>query len=73
MRVSQLHIFSGFRDKNALWLESVERLAAANERMKQLAGEEPGPYFVFSTDTSNVVASVDTSIRSDIKDRLESA
>jgi hypothetical protein len=65
VRVPTLHIFSGFRDKGALWLESVEGLEAANERMKQLAAEKPGPYFIFSTDTYNVVASIDTSIQSD--------
>jgi|SRR5215469_9946907 len=47
MRVPTFHIFSGFRDKDALWLESVEGLGAANERMKQLGAEDPGPYFVF--------------------------
>jgi len=73
MRVPTFHVFSGFRDKDAMWLESVEGLGAANERMKQLAGEKPGPYFVFSTDTSNVVASIDTSIQSGAKAHRKSA
>jgi hypothetical protein len=73
MRVPTVHIFSGFRDKDALWLDSVEGLGAADERMKQLAAEKPGPYFIFSTDTHTVLASIDTSIQSHIKARRESA
>ena len=73
MRVPHYHIFSGFRDKDALWLDSVEGLGAADERMKQLAAEKPGPYFIFSTDTHTVLASIDTSIQSHIKARRESA
>ena len=66
MRVPTFHIFSGFRDKDALWLDSVEGLAAANEKMKQLGAEKPGPYFIFSTDTHKVLASIDTSIQNDM-------
>ena len=62
MRVPTVHIFSGFRDKDALWLDSVEGLGAADERMKQLAAEKPGPYFIFSTDTT-FSRSIDTSIQ----------
>jgi len=66
MRVPTFHVFSGFRDKDPLWLDSVEGLGTANERMEQLAAEKPGPYFIFSTDTYNVLASIDTSIESDV-------
>ena len=69
MRVPRFHVFSGFRDQDALWLDSAEGLAAANERMKQLGAEKPGPYFIFSTDTYTVLASIDTSVQSDIKAR----
>jgi len=62
MRVPNYHVFSGSRDKDALWLESIEGLGAANERMEQLAAEKPGPYFIFSTDTT-FSRSIDTSIQ----------
>jgi hypothetical protein len=66
MRVPRFHIFLGFRDKDPLWLDSVQGLGAANERMKRLAAEKAGRYFIFSTDTYNVVASIDTSIQNDM-------
>jgi len=73
MKVPRYHIFSGVRDKDALWLESVEGLGAANERMKERAAEKPGPYFIFCTDTHAVLASINTSSDNDIKDRRASA
>jgi hypothetical protein len=62
MRVPHYHVFSGSREKDPLWLESVEGLGTANERMEQLAAEKPGPYFIFSTDTT-FSRSIDTSIQ----------
>jgi hypothetical protein len=57
-------IFSGqFGDKNAVWIEAVEGLGSAADRMKQLAAGKPGPYFVFSTEKGAVVAAIDTSGR----------
>ena len=54
-------IFSGrFPDTDVLWLESVVGLAAARERMQNLAAQEPGPYFVFSTSIHAVVATIDS-------------
>jgi hypothetical protein len=73
MQVPRYAIFSGFTDKDALWLESVEGLGAANERMKERAADSPGPYFIFCTKTHKVLASIDTSADSDIKARRESA
>jgi hypothetical protein len=54
-------VFSGFHDRNAKWIEAVDGLANACEKMQQLAKEEPGPYFVFSQSTHTVVASIDSS------------
>ena len=39
--------------------EAIEGLAAAQERIKQLA-QTPGRYLVFSVETKAIVASVDT-------------
>ena len=42
-------IFRGhYQDKDATWVDAVEGLGKARERMKQIATEKPGPYFVFS-------------------------
>lgn len=42
-------IFRGhYQDKDATWVDAVERLGNARERMKQIAAENPGAYFVFS-------------------------
>ena len=65
MKIPQYDIFSGSKDRDAIWLEAVEGLAAAVERMKDLANQSPGPYFVFGQDAREVLASVDTSIPQD--------
>jgi hypothetical protein len=55
-------IFSGrFDDGNAMWVEAVEGLGTAADRMKQLAADNPGPYFVYSTQRRLVVARIDSS------------
>jgi hypothetical protein len=53
-------IFPGSRDKDARWIETVEGLAEANERMQQLAVQKAGKYFIFYTATHTVVASIET-------------
>jgi hypothetical protein len=56
------HIFSGrYGTRNVLWRYSVEGFGTANQRMKELAAQEPGPYFVFCTEKQDVVAATDTS------------
>jgi hypothetical protein len=55
-------IFSGrLEDGNALWVEAVEGVTNAADRMKQLAAERPGRYFVFSLEKRIVVAAIDSS------------
>jgi hypothetical protein len=61
MNVPRYDIFSGRTHKDAVWIEAVDGLANANARMKRLAAESPGPYFVFSIETGAVIASIDTS------------
>ena len=56
-------IFSGTPEEKTLWLESVEGLAAARERLKQISAAKPGKYFVFSTANNSVVATADTSAK----------
>jgi hypothetical protein len=64
MSVPQYDIFSGKVDEDAIWLEAVEGLGAANERMKDHAHRIPGPYFVFCQQTHEALGSIDTSISS---------
>ena len=73
MKVPQYHIFSGLRDKDPMWLETVEGFAAAHKRLKELAAQEPGPYFIFCSGTHTVVASTNTSSETDINARRQSA
>lgn len=57
-------IFRGhYRDKDVVWLEAAESLAAARGRMEKIAAETPGPYFVFSVHDHLVLATVDTTNR----------
>jgi hypothetical protein len=54
-------IFWGSAYRDALWIEEVEGLSASCDRMRELAAECPGPYFVFCTPRGVVVANVDSS------------
>lgn len=49
-------IFKGFPDRDAIWIERVPGLAAARERMGQIAARDPGQYFVFSPASHDVLA-----------------
>jgi len=57
---ARFDIFSGQIDKNALWIETVEGLSRARERMEQIAAEKPGQYFIFSPLSHAVLAQVET-------------
>lgn len=47
-RNSWFDIFRGqYLEKDAIWLEAVQGLASARDRMRQIAAENPGPYFVY--------------------------
>jgi hypothetical protein len=62
--MSKYGIFSGsFGDDDAMWLESVEELEAAYNRMNEIATERPGKYFIFSPGTKEAVRSLDTTKR----------
>lgn len=52
-------------------MESVKGLAAANERMKQIAAEKPGAYFVFSPVNRTVLAIIDTTYMMRSLDKAE--
>jgi hypothetical protein len=52
-----------------MWLESVEGLEAAFERMREIATERPGKYFIFSPSTKEAVASLDTTQQKNNRNR----
>ena len=49
-----------FPETDVLWLESVVGFGAARERMQRHAAQEPGPYFIFSTNIHIVLATIDS-------------
>ena len=53
-------IFRGAPNKDAVWVEAVQGLSAARERMEQLAAEKSGEYFLFSTSSHTVLARTET-------------
>ena len=69
MRIAEYDIFSGSTDKDAVWLDAVEGLGAAYDRMKVYARRSPGPYFVFCQKTHAVLAHVNTTISEEIRMR----
>jgi hypothetical protein len=48
--IPRYHIFSGL-DEDAVWVEGVNRLRNAHDRMKKLAAAFPGPYFLYCAQT----------------------
>jgi len=54
--------FGQFGTATAQWRERVDGLGCAYERMKELAHQEPGSYFVFCSRTRRVLACIDTTI-----------
>jgi hypothetical protein len=60
MKVPKYEIFFGHNYENAVWLEVVEGLGCAVERMKERATKTPGPYFVFCAQSHAVLLYIDT-------------
>jgi hypothetical protein len=48
MKEQKFDVFSVAINNDARWLECVEGLANARERLEQIAAENPGQYFLFS-------------------------
>ena len=60
--VPVFNIFCGrFGEKDVVWLGAAEGLDAARKGMFHFAENQPGEYFVFSSDSQLIVAAVDTS------------
>jgi hypothetical protein len=56
-------IFSGRLNSAAMWIEAVEGLGNAYQRMTELAANSPGCYFIFCTRTHTVRGSISTGNR----------
>ena len=56
-------IFSGAPQDYGLWVEAVEGLSSAHQRMGQIAAEKPGEYFLFSNSDQSILTRVDTRSR----------
>lgn len=61
MNAPHYEIFSGHNHKDAVWLEAIEGLGHACERMRTTATEVPGPYFVLCRKAQRVLSVTDTS------------
>ena len=68
---SGIPIFDIFRghylDKEATWLEAVPGLDSARDRMRQIAAEKPGSYFVFSCSDRLVLDILNTGMKNEKK------
>lgn len=61
MRTCSFDIFRGrYPNPDVKWIEAVDGLPAAKERMDEIAAEKPGPYFVFNVFEHLLMASTDT-------------
>ncbi len=49
-------IFSGAPEEHGLWVEAVEGLSNARQRMGQIAAAEHGKYFLFSRSSQSILA-----------------
>lgn len=56
-------IFSGSAEEYGLWVEAIEGLSSAHQRMGQLAAEKPGRYFLLSSADQSILTRVDTRSR----------
>jgi hypothetical protein len=71
-RIPFFDIFRGrFLEADAEWIDSIEGLGAARERMKKIAAEKPGPYFVFGPQYGIVFAAIDATPVKRGLDRIE--
>jgi len=60
MQVRRFDIFSGAFDRDPMWIETVEGLDSACDRMREHAAQNHGKFFVFCMETHKVVDSIDT-------------
>ncbi len=64
-------IFSGTSDKDAHWLESIDGLSKARDRMEHIASVRPGEYFLYSPQSHTILAksSTDKSLQCETQEK----
>jgi len=58
MNETTFDIFSGAPEENGLWIEAVEGLSNARQRMGQIAAQTPGKYFLFSRSSHSILTRI---------------
>jgi len=53
-------IFSGTSDRDAVWLECVDGLSEARQRLERIAAVIPGAYFLYDSASRSVIAKSST-------------
>jgi hypothetical protein len=53
----------GAPEENGLWVEAIEGLSSAHQRMGQIPAEKPGEYFLFSRTDQSILTRLDTRSR----------
>lgn len=56
-------VFAGEPGKDALWVQAVAGLENAQQRMRQIATEKPGRYFLFCAAEDAVIAQIESFAR----------
>lgn len=67
MSEETLDTFSGAPEENVWWVEAVEGLASARQRMGRIAAEKPGKYLLFSDTDPSILVQVETFTRTMIE------
>jgi hypothetical protein len=63
MNEETIDIFAGAPEENGLWVEAIKGLSSADHRMREIAAEKPGKYFLFSSNDQSILTRVDTRSR----------
>jgi hypothetical protein len=58
MRTPHLDILRRQSDGSFMWIEAANDMRVAEERLSELADEEPGEYFVFDQRSQQIVAKI---------------
>jgi hypothetical protein len=56
-------IFSGAPEETGLWVEGIEGLSNARQRVEQIAEEKPGKYFLLSGGSQSIITRIETRSR----------
>lgn len=63
MSETTFDIFSGIPEEHGVFVEAVEGLSSAQERIRQIAAQKPGNYFLFSGSSQSILSRTQTSTK----------